>query len=118
MTGHRRTARAFTLGAGGAAATSLHAFATHPWLALAGLYIVAVLAWAAVSYRAAHHRQVAERDWTRRRVLGEQPGPLDPCCILARHSDGAAHDGHRCTDEFHRIVARHLAADHTPGSST
>ncbi|MFG3090654.1 hypothetical protein ACGGAI_23820 [Streptomyces antibioticus] len=70
---------------------------------MAGLYLAAVLAWFAVGYRAAHHRTTAEAEWERRRVLGEAPPPLNPCCLLAHHSNDAAHD-HRCTDEFRRIT--------------
>ncbi|MGQ4358538.1 hypothetical protein ACN6LD_002431 [Streptomyces sp. SAS_272] len=93
------------MGGGGTTAASLHALPAHPFLAATGLYAAAVLAWVARCYQAAHHRQTAEHDWERRRVDGEQPAPLIPCCMLARRSDGAAHDSRRCTDTFHRITA-------------
>lgn len=107
MTAHRRTARALTVGAGASAAAGLY---TSPWLVIPGLYIAAVLAWCAARYYAAHHRAVAEDAWEERHVHGEAPGPLNPCCMLARHSDGAAHDRRMCTDLFHRITSD-LAAD-------
>jgi hypothetical protein len=115
MTAYRRTARALALGAGGSAAAGLYAATANPWLALPGLYAAAFLAWCAARYSADHHRALAEAEWEDRYVLGEAPAPLNPCCMLARHSDGAAHDRRRCTDEFHRITAD-LAAD--PRSST
>lgn len=110
MTGHRRTARALTLGAGLTLATSCTTAGTHPWPALTALYASVVLAWCARGYQAAHHRAVAEDDWEQRRVLGEAPAPLIPCCMLARHSDGTVHD-RRCTDLFHRLTAG-LETDH------
>ncbi|MFE0727917.1 hypothetical protein ACFW2X_06635 [Streptomyces antibioticus] len=103
MTGQRRTARALTGGAGLAACAGLCALPDRPALAAVGLYLAAVLAWFAVGYRAAHHRTTAEAAWERRRVLGEAPPPLNPCCLLATTSGGQAHDA-RCTDEFRRIT--------------
>lgn len=100
---HRRTARALTLGAGGTTAAGLTALPAHLWLAVTALYVAAVLAWCAVAYRAAHHRQTAEEDWEQRHVHGEQPAPLIPCCSLADYSGGAAHDQRRCTDITHRL---------------
>ncbi|MFF0597892.1 hypothetical protein [Streptomyces antibioticus] len=49
------------------------------------------------------YRTTAEAAWERRRVLGEAPPPLNPCCLLAHTSSGQAHDA-RCTDEFRRIT--------------
>lgn len=115
MTAHRRTARALALGAGGSAAAGLYAATANAWLSIPGLYVAAVLVWCAACHYAAHHRALAETNWERRRVLGERPDPLNPCCMLARQSDGAAHDRRRCTDLFHRLTAD-LAAD--PRSST
>ncbi|MFM9602710.1 hypothetical protein [Streptomyces turgidiscabies] len=115
MTAYRRTARALTLGAGGSAAAGLYAATAHPWLIVFGLYGAAFFAWCAARYYASHHRQLAEDRWEQQHVLGERPAPLNPCCMLAHHSEGAAHDGCRCTNEFHRITAA-LATE--PRSST
>ncbi|MBK3563199.1 MULTISPECIES: hypothetical protein [unclassified Streptomyces] len=104
MTAHRRTARTLVLGAGGSAAAGVYAATANSWFVVPGLYAAAFLAWCARCHLAAHHRQLAEQSWERRRVLGERPAALNPCCMLARHSDGAAHD-RRCTDVFHRITA-------------
>ncbi|MEU6222266.1 hypothetical protein [Streptomyces sp. NPDC047042] len=114
MSAHRRTARALSLGASGTAATTAYLALTLPYAALATLYVTAVLAWFARSYYRAHHRTLAEEAWEEAYVLGEQPAPLNPCCALAHHSGGAAHD-RRCTDEFHRLTAD-LATE--PWSST
>ncbi|MGW0869922.1 hypothetical protein ACWD3Z_05450 [Streptomyces sp. NPDC002740] len=100
---HRRTARAFTLGAGGTAAVGLHLLDGHLLLAVVALYVAAVLAWCAVAYRAAHLRQSAEAEWAQRHVDGKRPAPLNPCCPLAHYSGGAAHDRRRCTDVAHRL---------------
>ncbi|MBK3631592.1 hypothetical protein JHN52_01175 [Streptomyces sp. MBT97] len=100
---HRRTARAFTLGAGGTAAFALHVLDEHLVLAVFALYVAAVLAWSAVAYRAAHHRQTDEADWEQRHVHGKRPAPLIPCCLLADYSGGAAHDRRRCTNVAHRL---------------
>ncbi|MEV1079906.1 hypothetical protein AB0I98_16915 [Streptomyces sp. NPDC050211] len=77
------------------------------WLSvivLAWILLSAVAMTVQATWRAAGRRH-AEADWERRHVLGERPAPLDLCCMLARHSDGAAHDRRKCTDEFHRITA-------------
>ncbi|MCD7440269.1 hypothetical protein K4B79_18820 [Streptomyces lincolnensis] len=117
MTANRRTARALALVALASTAAGLYAASlVNLWLALPGLYAAAVLAWCSNRYYAAHHRQVAEEAWEERHVLGECPAPLDPCCALARHSGGAAHDRRKCTDLFHRITAD-LTADHATRSS-
>ncbi|MEU4170991.1 hypothetical protein AB0F46_29440 [Streptomyces sp. NPDC026665] len=102
---YRRTARTFALSAAIASATSASLITAHPWLAFIPLYIAALLAWAATCYYAVARRHRAEDDWERRHVLGEAPAPLNPCCMLARRSHGAAHDARRCTDTFHRLTA-------------
>ncbi|MFE9776369.1 hypothetical protein ACFYOV_32880 [Streptomyces sp. NPDC005931] len=96
--GHTSTATAitFTAAAAGLAATPY-------WpAALALLYTAALFTWLAVRCYADHRRILLEHDWARRRALGEQPAPRDPCCRLGRASRGAAHD-HRCTD----LTTRH-----------
>lgn len=104
MTAHRRTARALTLGAATTAASSAYLAPALPYAALATLYVTAVLAWFARSYYRAHHRTLAEEAWEEAYVLGEQPDPLNPCCVLADHSEGEAH-GRRCTNLFHRFTS-------------
>ncbi|MEU1141812.1 hypothetical protein ABZ392_33890 [Streptomyces sp. NPDC005885] len=111
MTAHRRTARALALGAGGSTAAGLYAATANPWLCIPGLYAAAVLAWCAARYNTAHHRQLAEERWETAHVLGERPGPLNPCCEIADHSGGLVHDRRRCTNVFHRLIAD-LAHDH------
>lgn len=106
MTRHRRTARACLTGAGLVLTASLYAaHVMNPWMALAGAYPALLLAWCARGYYAAHHRAIAEADWERRLVLRERPAPLNPCCELADHSSGAAHDRRKCTDLSHRLTA-------------
>lgn len=97
MTRHLHTARACTTTAALLTAGALYSATHNPWLALPGLYAAAFFAWNAARLHTAHRRVVAEADWARRRDLGLNPPPLNPCCRLADHSDGAAHDP-RCTD--------------------
>ncbi|MFF3310517.1 hypothetical protein [Streptomyces sp. NPDC002952] len=113
---YRRAARALALGAGGTAAATPYTAPGHPVLLASGLYVTLLLAWCARCYYAGHRRALAEQAWEKAHVLGERPEPLIPCCLLARHGDGTAHD-RQCTDEFHRIVADHLDTDHAPRSS-
>ncbi|MFE6284382.1 hypothetical protein [Streptomyces sp. NPDC057877] len=113
---HRRTARALAAATVLLIASGLYATTHTPWLCVFGFYAAAVAAWCSARYAAAHRRWLAEQAWERRHVLGERPAPLDPCCHLARHSGGAAHDRRRCTDLFHRITAD-LAAHHPTRSS-
>ncbi|MGW5408991.1 hypothetical protein [Streptomyces spiralis] len=99
MNRDRRAARACLTGAGLALTASLAAACTsHPVLAAVGIYLAAVAAWCGRSLHACHRRTLAEADWERRLVLGEHPAPLDPCCELAEHTGGTAHDPWRCTD--------------------
>lgn len=80
-------------------ATGAAWLATTPYwpAALLLLYTAGLFAWLAARCYADHRRVVAEHEWARRRALGDNPPPLDPCCRLGRASNGAAHD-HRCTD--------------------
>ncbi|MEU1298824.1 MULTISPECIES: hypothetical protein [Streptomyces] len=111
---HRRTARACLTGAVLTATAGTCAADGNLWLIALSLYTAVLLAWYARRSYATHLRQDAEADWESRRVLGERPDPLNPCCMLARHSRGAAHN-RRCTDEFHRIIAGFAAG---PWSNT
>lgn len=105
MTAHRRTARVLVLGAALSATAAVYAATFHPWLIVFGLYSCGAFAWIARGYYRAHRRALAEADWERRHALGEHPAPLNPCCELADHSDGAAHDRRKCTNAFHRITS-------------
>jgi hypothetical protein len=96
VTSHQRYARAFTLAALLTAAGAIGCYSDP--IPTAGLaYGAAVLAWCASREYGAHRRVLEEREWARRRALGEQPAPLTPCCLWAAASDGAAHDPRRCT---------------------
>lgn len=66
------------------------------WLALAFCYGAAILTWGARSEARLHRRRLDEHDLARRRAEGENVPALDPCCLLARASNGKAHD-HQCT---------------------
>ncbi|MFE7975720.1 hypothetical protein [Streptomyces shenzhenensis] len=105
---HRRTDCACLTGAVLTATAGTCAADGNPWLIALSLYTAVLLAWYARRSYAAHCRQDAEADWESRRVLVERPDPLNPCCLLAHHSRGAAHN-RRCTDGFHRIVASFAA---------
>lgn len=80
------------------------------WTPAAGLaYTTLLFTWLALREYTNHRRVLAEHDWARRRALGEQPPPLDPCCRLGRASHGAAHDG-LCTDPTTRQTTPRSAA--------
>lgn len=98
MTTHRHyqlgaTAGAIVLGVLAAACIYQGLYAPALGLALG----VTVLAEAAAREGRRHRRAVQECEWVRQRALGRNPAPLRPCCLLARASHGAAHDG-KCTD--------------------
>lgn len=98
MTSPRRYQRGASTGAVLLAAAAI-AGARHglyPYAAVLALG-AATLTEAAVRERRRLKRARAECDWARRRAFGENPAPLDPCCLLARASHGQAHD-HKCTD--------------------
>ncbi|MER6531179.1 hypothetical protein [Streptomyces sp. NPDC001508] len=57
---------------------------------------VLVLTEAAIREHRRHQRYALEQKWARRHAAGDNPPPLVPCCLLAHHSHGQAHD-HRCT---------------------
>lgn len=98
MTPSLRYGHACTLTASVLTACAAWLAATPNWPgALFALYTAGLFAWLAARCYADHRRTLAEHAWARRRALGEQPPPLDPCCRLGRTSHGAAHD-HRCTD--------------------
>lgn len=85
------TALAFTTGAAWLTTRS------HWLFAAALIYTAALFTLIATREYANHRRTVLEHDWARRRALGQQPPPLDPCCRLHHTSHGTAHD-HLCTD--------------------
>ena len=98
MTTHQRYARACTTAALLTTTATLYAWHQTAWLPMAGLgYGTALLAACAHREYTAHQRVMAEREWARRRTLGENPPPLTPCCMWVATSDGAAHDPRRCT---------------------
>ncbi|MFK0062649.1 hypothetical protein ACIQTN_25905 [Streptomyces werraensis] len=98
MTTSLRYARVHTTIAAVAALTAAWLARDAAWIPASGLaYTALFFTWLAVREYANHYRTLAECDWARRRALGEQPPPLDPCCRLGAASHGAAHD-HRCTD--------------------
>lgn len=68
----------------------------RPWFGLTVLATAILLACDVRREAALHRRRLAEHDLSRRRSLGETVPALDPCCLLHRASNGAAHD-HRCT---------------------
>ncbi|MFD3835340.1 hypothetical protein ACFWWC_03660 [Streptomyces sp. NPDC058642] len=96
-------------------ASSVYIASSTLWAAAAGLYVATVTAWCSARYYAAHRRQLEEEAWEEECVLGRAPAPLDPCCMLARHSWGEAH-ALNCTDLFHRLTVRSSAAH--PRSTT
>ncbi|MET9729728.1 hypothetical protein ABZZ79_03375 [Streptomyces sp. NPDC006458] len=55
-----------------------------------------VLAEAALREHRRLRRRRLEAEWARSCALGENPPPLEPCCLLSFASDGRAHD-RRCT---------------------
>ncbi|MFC8432217.1 hypothetical protein [Streptomyces sp. NPDC057253] len=115
MSAHRRTARLLAAAALASTAAGIHLATFNLWLCVPGLYVAAFLAWCSNRSYAAHRRALAEAKWEQAYVLGQAPAPLNPCCALADHSGGAAHDRRKCTDLFHRLTAD-LAAEH-PRSS-
>lgn len=110
MTKSLRDAR-ITLTLAALCTTSGIYFAVHTsWLCIFGFYGAAFFTWCATRFYTDHRRTLAEHEWAKRVAAGEMPPPLDPCCRLARHSGGAAHD-HRCTrdrtdETFAEIIAR------------
>ncbi|MFF8866076.1 MULTISPECIES: hypothetical protein [unclassified Streptomyces] len=93
MTNSLRDARVCLVLATSSAATGVY-FAVHAsWWCVPGFYCAAFLGWCERRLRADHRRRLWQEEWERRRrVPGERPGPLIPCCRLALHSEGAAHD--------------------------
>lgn len=99
MSTYRRYQHAATAGAVFLAAAAVHS-------GLHGQYIPAamfgfgmlVLTEAALREHRRHRRAQLECEWARRRALGENPAPLDPCCLLARATRGEAHD-RKCTSD-------------------
>ncbi len=99
MTSPRRYQHAATAGAVPLAAAAITAIAHGLYLpACAFAFGVLILAEAALREDRRVRRAQLECEWARRRALGEQPAPLDPCCLLARASHGQAHD-HKCTGD-------------------
>jgi hypothetical protein len=103
VTSHQRYARAFTLAALLTAAGAITCY-SEPIPAAGLAYGAAVLAWCASREYGAHRRLLEEHEWARRRTLGEQPEPLDPCCPLWRAS-GTVHAPDCTRIRFEQIIA-------------
>ncbi|WP_314411409.1 hypothetical protein [Streptomyces sp. DSM 40484] len=94
MTTHLRYALSATAGAIALAALATACVAQRLHLVAAFMVLgAAVLAEAAVREYRRHRRVVAEAQWVRRACTPycPHPGPLDPCCLLAKASRGKAH---------------------------
>jgi len=113
---YRRYQHAATIGAVFLAAAAVHSALDDQHLpaALFGFGML-VLTEAALREHRRHRRTQLECEWARRRALGEHPAPLDPCCLLARHSHGQAHD-RKCTSDhsLKRFLAQ-VEAEHRGG---
>lgn len=103
MTSHQRYARACTLGALLLGAGAIASY-SEPFPAASLGYGAAVLAWCATREYAAHRRVLLEHEWARRRSLGQQPPPLDPCCQLWAAS-GTVHAPNCTRARFEQIIA-------------
>ncbi|MFF9285432.1 hypothetical protein [Streptomyces griseosporeus] len=114
MPNPRRYQHASTVGAILLAAAAVGAL-LHRQYAPAALFAFGVLVLTEAALR--EHRRLRrarlECDWARRHALGENPPPLDPCCLLARASQGASHD-HRCTGPHSlATVIAQIEAEHS-----
>ncbi|MGW2170377.1 hypothetical protein ACWC1C_07575 [Streptomyces sp. NPDC001705] len=113
MPSPRRTLQAAVTGAVLLAAAAANALAhgLHIPAAYFGLGVL-ILTEAALREHRRLRRRRLEAEWARRRALGEHPAPLNPCCLLAQTSHGAAHSA-TCTGEH--SLARfldHIEAQH------
>ncbi|MEV6124406.1 hypothetical protein AB0M23_28515 [Streptomyces sp. NPDC052077] len=90
---------AATAGAVLCAAAAFHAL-VRGQAAVAVLFGLGVLVLAEAAFRERRRLRRARLEcaWAQRRALGQDPAPLDPCCLLARHSNGRAHD-RKCTGD-------------------
>ncbi|QJT01771.1 hypothetical protein G9272_16840 [Streptomyces asoensis] len=110
MTRHSRQRNVAFLGAVVLAAAAIVGGLRHlyPYALVLGFGVL-VLTEAALRADRAHRREVREHDWARRQAVGENPGPLWPCCLLAEASKGEAHSprctGDLTTQQFLAIVA-------------
>lgn len=99
MPSPRRYLYAAAAGAVLLTAATLNALA-HGLHTPAALFAVGVLVLTEAALR--EHRRLRRRaleaDWARRCARGDNPPPLDPCCLLGRASHGQAH-GEDCTGE-------------------
>ncbi|MFF9215587.1 hypothetical protein [Streptomyces viridosporus] len=113
----RRYQHAATAGAVLLAAAAIGAAIHHHYVPACGFALsVLILIEAALREHRRHRRAQLECEWARRRALGENPAPLNPCCLLARSSHGQAHD-HNCTGEhsLEQFLAQ-IEAEHRGGS--
>ncbi|MFF9279552.1 hypothetical protein [Streptomyces griseosporeus] len=114
MSSPRRYQHAATAGAVLLTAATVGALMHRQYMP-AALFAFGVLVLTEAALR--EHRRIRrarlECDWARHRALGENPPPLDPCCLLARHTHGQAHDV-RCTGPHSlATVIAQIEAEHT-----
>ncbi|WP_320784156.1 hypothetical protein [Streptomyces sp. CRN 30] len=101
----RRYQYAATAGAILLAASTIGALCHRQYVPACGFALGTLILSEAAHREHRHLRRIQlEADWTRRRALGETPEPLNPCCLLAQHSGGEAHD-HKCTDTDHSLAS-------------
>ncbi|MBL3669086.1 hypothetical protein JL475_24445 [Streptomyces sp. M2CJ-2] len=99
MSSPRRYQHAATAGAVLLAAATIGAILHRQYTPACGFAIgMLILTEAALREHRRIRRTKLECEWARRRELGENPAPLNPCCLLARHSHGQAHD-RKCTSD-------------------
>lgn len=95
-----------------ARAVFLHAYVAAVLFAFGAL----VLAEAAFREHRRLKRRRLEADWARRRALGENPPPLDPCCLLATHSHGEAHSENCTSDHSLSAFLDRIEQQHRQGT--
>ncbi|MGI5408687.1 hypothetical protein ACQEV9_18075 [Streptomyces chartreusis] len=95
-----------------ARALLLHAYPPAALFAVGAL----VLAEAAVREHRRLKRRRLEADWARRRALGENPPPLDPCCLLATHSHGEGHSENCTSDHSLSAFLDRIEQQHRQGT--
>ena len=92
MTNSSRDARICLTLALLSAATGIYFAARASWWCVPGFYCAVLLAWCERHLRADHRRRLRQQDRKPPPVPGGPRRPFIPCCRLALHSDGAAHD--------------------------
>ncbi|MFE9935886.1 hypothetical protein [Streptomyces hirsutus] len=99
MTSPRRYQHAATAGAVLLAAATIGALCHRQYVPACALSVGILILTEAALREHRHVRRIElECEWGRRRARGENPAPLNPCCLLARASHGQAHD-RKCTGD-------------------